>query len=47
MALFTRVFALNVIVLVGAAAVLVLTPATVSFPIALWRCAGCSGPSIA
>ena len=33
MTLFTRVFAVNAIVLVGAAAALPLTPATVSFPI--------------
>ena len=35
MALFTRVFALNAVVLIAAALTLVLTPATVSFPVAL------------
>ena len=35
MALFTRVFAVNALVLVGTVAALVLTPATVSFPVAL------------
>ena len=35
MSLFWRVFALNAVLLVGAVLVLVVSPATVSFPVAL------------